>query len=99
MDEEESSGPDDSETAHQEVQASLASMAKRGWKIDKDGESVVSSPAGERDSVGLPPIHLPDEDERLRKEWTSSNLKKILKEQRLYFAHGLYSSKRDVAPG
>ena len=87
----------------QHPQASIASMAKRGWEIDDDAgpAALALTSAAKRVKLPsqLPAVELPDGDRERAEQWTAGALQGILKEQSKYFEHGLHGSKRDVAPG
>jgi hypothetical protein len=69
----------------------LAECARRGWDSDsKKTEPLV---------IPLPTTTLPWEDQRLLDQWQMSDIQAMVRDQKTFFQHGLYGSKRDVSAG
>lgn len=69
----------------------LAECARRGW----DSQSRWTEPL----VIPRPPSGLPWEDQVLLDQWQGGDLERMAQDQRTFFQHGLYGSKRDVSKG
>lgn len=69
----------------------LAECSRRGWdQHPKRTEPLV---------IPLPTTTLPWEDQRLLDQWQVGDIKSMVRDQKTFFQHGLYGSKRDVSAG
>jgi len=69
----------------------LAECSRRGWdQHPKRTEPLV---------IPLPTTTLPWEDQRLLDQWQGADIKNMVRDQKTFFQHGLYGSKRDVSAG
>jgi hypothetical protein len=69
----------------------LAECSRRGWdQHPKRTEPLV---------IPLPTTTLPWEDQRLLDQWQGGDIQSMVRDQKTFFQHGLYGSKRDVSAG
>jgi hypothetical protein len=69
----------------------LAECSRRGW----DSQSKKSEPL----VIPLPAMALPWEDQKLLDQWRAGDIQCMVRDQKTFFQHGLYGSKRDVSAG
>jgi hypothetical protein len=69
----------------------LAECSRRGW----DSKPKRSEPL----VIPLPATALPSEDQRLLDQWRAGDIQSMVQDQKTFFQHGLYGTKRDVSAG
>ena len=69
----------------------LAECSRRGW----DSKPKRSEPL----VIPLPASALPSEDQRLLDQWRAGDIQSMVQDQKTFFQHGLYGTKRDVSAG